>query len=82
MQIKADELPRFAKALNVHPCAFFEEAPRAQSSEFEPTNLIPPLGVQFERWSQGHADFLAGLSPARAAVVQRVLQGLDEAGVE
>jgi transcriptional regulator with XRE-family HTH domain len=71
----ADELPRFAEALNVHPCDFFEE--RARSA------VDPPYGQDIrEQIAADVLDLARALSPARVAVVRRVLQGLDEAGVE
>jgi transcriptional regulator with XRE-family HTH domain len=75
VKILAEELPEFAEALNVHPCAFFEERARSAGD--------PPYGQDLrEQIAADVLDLARALSPARAAVLRRVLQGLDEAGVE
>jgi transcriptional regulator with XRE-family HTH domain len=82
VNLLAEELPAFAVALSVNVCDFFEDAPREQPTDFEPSRLIPPLGRQLQGIADERALSLGQLSPARLAIVQRVLQGLDEAGVE
>jgi transcriptional regulator with XRE-family HTH domain len=75
VNLLAEELPRFAQALNVHPCTFFDEAPLGHTGVDYGQDLREQIAADV-------LDLARALSPARAAVVRRVLQGLDEAGVE
>lgn len=77
MQIDADELPRFAETLGVHPSQFFDS----------PTSLpsgLPALSTAGEAFLEGIEEALEHLPPHDRETVERILglmsQVLTKAG--
>jgi transcriptional regulator with XRE-family HTH domain len=66
MQIDADELPRFAEALGVHPSQFFDSLSATVSD-------LPEISPAGEAFLTGIEDALQRLAPHDRETVERIL---------
>lgn len=84
-KIDADAIPCFAEVLGVEPNDLygFRKSSLTEEEE-EPREQAPTRAPDLEFAASFAEDMLglARISPARMAIIQSVLRGLDEAGVE
>jgi transcriptional regulator with XRE-family HTH domain len=66
MQIDADDLPRFARELDVAPAQFFEDVT-------QPLPILPPLTSAGEAFLSGIEEALKHLPPHDRETVERIL---------
>ena len=66
MQIDADDLPRFARELDVGPAQFFDDVT-------QPLPILPPLTSAGEAFLTGIEEALDHLPPHDRETVERIL---------